>query len=167
MNKWVIGIATSIHLIPHAFGVSPVGAAALYAGAHGRSHYSLLTPILILLVGNMIFGFYDPTVLAFVYAGFGLSALAGRWILSRKQNYPRYFVAISVGASLFYLMSNFAVWLVGYYPATTAGLVACYLNGLPYLGQALLVDAAFCFILFGLHHVLDRKGRFSTAAAST
>jgi hypothetical protein len=43
------------------------------------------------------------------------------------------------------------------YPPTLAGLAECYLNGLPYLGQAALADGAFCFVLFGLHALIERR----------
>ena len=40
MNNFLIGLATIIHLTPYPFGVSPVGATALYAGAYGPKRLS-------------------------------------------------------------------------------------------------------------------------------
>ena len=157
MNKLVLAIATIAHLIPHPFGVSSVGATALYAGAYGDKRYSWAIPLIPLLIGNAIFGFYDFRVLAFVYAGFALSTFAGRFLLRRGRNYLRYAWAVAIGAIIFFLVSNFAIWLVGMYPPTVARLVQCYVNGLPYLGQAAIADAAYCFVLFGLHTWLERR----------
>ena len=157
MNRFVLALATLVHLIPHPFGVSSIGATALYAGAYGNKKTSWAIPIIPLLVGNAIFGFYDFRVLGFVYAGFALSTLAGRFLLKKERNYWRYGSAVVIGAIVFFLVSNFAIWLVGMYPPTIAGLVQCYFNGLPYLGQAAVADAAFCFLLFGLHSWIARR----------
>jgi len=50
----------------------------------------------------------------------------------------------------------FGNWLA-FMPLTLAGLLQTYVNGLPFFGQALLVDTAFCFVLFGLHNVMARQ----------
>ena len=158
MKKTLIGLATVIHLLPHPFGVSTVGATALYAGAYGSKRTSWLVPLVPLTIATLITGGYEPVlVMVFVFAGFSLSTFAGRWFLSSKRSYARYGLAVVVGAAIFYLVSNFSIWWVGFYPPTMAGLIECYVNGLPYLGQAALADAAYCFLLFGLHAVIERR----------
>lgn len=76
INKWLVGLATVVHLLPHPFGVSPVGAVALYAGAYGGKWSSWLVPLVPLTIAALLTGFYDPVVMAFVFAGFALSTLA-------------------------------------------------------------------------------------------
>lgn len=156
MKKLLVGLVTVLHLIPHPFGVSPVGATALYAGAYGAKRSSWAVPLLPLFAAALLFGFYEPVVMAFVFGGFALSTLAGRWLLRGKRSYKSFGGAVALGAIIFYIVSNFSNWLVGYYPPTMSGLIQCYVNGLPYLGQAVLADAAYCFVLFGLHHLIDQ-----------
>ena len=157
MNKFVLGLATILHLMPLPFGVSSVGATALYAGAYGPARSFWAVPILLLVIGNLIFGFYEPIVLASVYAGFALSSVAGRWLLHQRRNRVRFSAAVIGGATIFFIISNFSIWYVGYYPATANGLLECYVRGLPYFGQAILADAAFGMLLFGLHAFLERR----------
>ena len=157
MRIVIIAVATLLHLLPHPFGVSSIGATALYAGAYGSIRTAWLVPLIPLTLGAVIFGFYEPVVMTLVFAGYALAAVAGRWFLKRKRGYGQYLAAIAAGAVCFYLLSNFAIWLVGYYPPTVAGLIECYLMGLPYLGQSMLADAAFCFVLFGAHRMLERR----------
>ena len=157
MKKILIGLTTILHLLPHPFGVSTIGATALYAGAYGNKRTAWLVPLVPLTIGLAITGLYDPIVMAFVLAGYSLSTLAGRWFLAQERNYRRFGLAVLVGAGIFYLVSNFAIWWVGFYPPTVMGLVQCYVNGLPYLGQAALADAAYCFLLFGLHAAIERR----------
>ncbi len=155
MNRVVIALATVFHVIPRPFGVSSIGALALYSGAHGRPATAWLVPLVPLTLGCMIFGFYEPLVLAFVYAGFALSAFVGYGLLKSRRSHLRYGGAVAGGALLFYAVSNFGNWLA-FYPRDLAGFTACYINGLPFLGQAMLADAAFSFVLFGLHRWLEQ-----------
>ena len=157
MNKFLIALATVAHLIPQPFGVSSIGATALYAGAYGPKRTSWAVPLIPLFIGSLVFGFYDLTVMAFVFGGYSLSTFAGRWFLARERNYGRFGAAVAVGATIFFLVSNFSMLPYGMYPPTVAGLVECYINGLPYLGQAMLADAAYCSVLFGLHAWNERR----------
>ncbi|MCG8369724.1 MAG: hypothetical protein MJA32_04320 [Proteobacteria bacterium] len=154
MNKWVLGLATVIHLLPHPFGVSSIGATALYAGAFGDKRTSWLVPMVPLTLGLTVTGLYEPVVMLFVFAGFSLSTLAGRWFLSSRRNLTRFAGAVAGGATLFFVVSNLSMWLVGYYPPTLAGLIECYVAGLPFYGLSMLADAAYCFALFGVHRAL-------------
>jgi hypothetical protein len=157
MKIFVLALASILHLVPHPFGISTIGALAIYGGAKTSWKIAWLVPLVPVLIGNLLFGFYDLTVLAFVYAGFALSALTARFILHNGQSGPRYGLAIATGAFLFFLISNYAVWLVGMYPPTIAGLVTCYINGLPYLGIAMLADGLYSLLLLGFHGLLDRQ----------
>ena len=47
------------------------------------------------------------------------------------------------------LISNFGVWISGWYTLTLGGLVACYVNAIPFYGYTLVGDLAFTGILFG------------------
>ena len=94
MNKLLLVLVTAVHLIPHSFGVSPIGATALYAGAYGKLRIAWLVPLMPLFIGDVFGGFYDLTVMAFVYAGFALSALIGRLLLAAHRNSRRFALAV-------------------------------------------------------------------------
>ena len=164
MNKFLLALVTTLHLIPHPFGVSPIGGTALYAGAYGSLRIAWLIPLIPLFVGDLFGGFYDLTVMGFVYLGFALSALVGRLLLSHRRNMRRYVLAVVAGAVVFYLVSNFSIWLVGMYPSTVAGLISCYVDGLPYLGTAIIADAVYCALLFGAHILIEREQLTAAAA---
>ena len=163
MNRFLVLLATLVHLVPHPFGVSPVGAIAIYAGAFGRHRASWLTPVIPLFLGNAITGFYDPIVMTFVYGGFLLSTVSGK-LLRRQQNAGRIALAGLIGAIVFYLVSNFPIWLVGMYPPTTAGLIQCYINGLPYLGTGIAANIIFVSILIVAHRLFEDRGTSAVRA---
>jgi hypothetical protein len=55
---------------------------------------------------------------------------------------------------VFYLTTNFAVWLFnGIYPHTAAGLVECYVLALPFYGFSLAGDLVFVPVVFGAYQM--------------
>jgi hypothetical protein len=156
MKIIVVALATVIHLLPRPFGVSPVGALALYGGAHSAKRYFWAVPLIPLTVAAAVFGFYDLTVMAFVYLGFALASYAGHRFLSGSREFPKFGYAIGTGAVIFFLVSNIGNWLA-FYPRTGVALIECYVNGLPFLLQSILADAFFCYVLFGAHRLINRN----------
>ena len=67
------------------------------------------------------------------------------------------FGAVALNAGLFFLISNFGVWLEGFYPQTFAGLIECYVAGLPFLGYSLLGDSFYSIILFGGYAAIKER----------
>ena len=149
MHYVILILAGLIRLIPHPWNFTPIGSIGLFAGTWCSPKIAWAIPLIPLFVGDLIGGFYDPFIMVFVYAGFALSAVIGRLFLARKRTALRFGGAVTVNAVVFYLVSNFPVWLT-YYPRNVAGLIECYVMGLPYLGNMVLGDAVFVAILFGL-----------------
>ena len=52
-----------------------------------------------------------------------------------------------LGALIFYLISNFGVWIVGSYGYTIKGLVTCYTVALPFFGYTLISTIIFSTII--------------------
>jgi hypothetical protein len=58
----------------------------------------------------------------------------------------------------FYLITNFGAWIADpMYAHTAAGLAACYVAGIPFLGLTALGDLTYTGVLFGLHAWLTRR----------
>lgn len=142
-------------LFPHPPGFTPVGALGLFSGAYVDRRYAWALPLLALLIGDFFLGFYVPLIMLSVYAGFAAAACIGRVLLARKRSLPRLGAAIFSSALLFFIITNGASWWV-YYPHTWGGLLACYINGLPYFGVMLAADSFYCAILFGAYEGLKR-----------
>jgi len=55
----------------------------------------------------------------------------------------------------FWLWSNFGVWLTsGLYANSFSGLVSCYYMALPFLGNALIGDLIWSYIILGSFYLL-------------
>jgi hypothetical protein len=55
------------------------------------------------------------------------------------------------GEVVFFAVTNFATWVVqtGYYPHTAAGLIKCYVAGIPFFKHAVVSTPIFTVALFG------------------
>lgn len=149
----VIFIAALTRLLPHPPNFSPVMALALFSGAALRDwRLALLVPLVAMLMADLWLGFH--ATMAFVYLGMALMVGAGRWLGTRRGPLPLLAAGIT-GASLFFLVSNAGVWLTqDLYPATGAGLAACYLAALPFFHQTVLATLVYGALLFGMEHWL-------------
>lgn len=149
-------------LIPHPANFAPLGAMSLFAGARLRGWQSYVVPLIVIAVTDPIMGMllgYPPFTLVtpFVAASF----LFYVWIGSRlraTENGWRIGAAALLGATQFFLITNFGLWVSGIsYPLTVSGLVACYVAAIPYFGRTLLSDLLYTAVLFGLHAWLSRR----------
>ena len=155
MHYIFLTLAALLRLVPHAWNITPIASIGLFAGSYCDRRIAWLMPVIPLLIGDLISGFYNPLIMIFVYTGIALSAFVGRWFLQSKRNLSRFAGAISVNAILFYLLSNFPVWWV-YYEHSAAGLLECYIKAIPYLGYSLLGDSLFVALIFGTHHLAQK-----------
>ncbi len=146
----IIAIAAALRIAPHPWNFTPVGAMALFSGAIIKDRrLAFAFPLLALFAGDLFVGFYQPGVMLLVYASFLLSVLIGR-LLCGRRTFLRIAGATLLGSIQFFLVTNFAVWwLLNSYPKTAAGLVACYVAGLPFFGNTLASDALYVALFFG------------------
>jgi hypothetical protein len=147
--------AAIVRILPHPWNFTPVGAMALFVGAKlGRSWMAFPLPLVALFAGDVFVGFHK--LMFAVYLSFALSVLVG--ILFRKrQSVGPLFLATLLGATQFFLITNFAVWtfLTGY-AKTLSGLITCYVTGIPLFGNTLAGDAFYTAVLFGGYALAER-----------
>jgi hypothetical protein len=149
--------ASVVRIVPHPWNFAPVGAMALFSGAKlGRSWQAFLFPLAALFCGDIFVGLYSLRLMSIVYFSFCLSVLIG--IAFRRWQSPLPLsLATFLGASQFFLITNFAFWAFGTtYQHTFAGLVTCYIAGLPYLRNTLAGDAFYSALFFGGFALLAR-----------
>ena len=154
----IIAIGAAARLLPHPPNMTPLTAMALFGGATLAPGSALLVPLGALALSDLLLGWH-PT-LPFVYACF--LATAGIGLLVKNRG-PRFIAGACLASSvLFFVVTNFGVWLLsGMYARDGAGLLACYTAAVPFFRNALLGDACYTVLLFGLERVslrlLDRQ----------
>ena len=63
-----------------------------------------------------------------------------------------------LASAQFYLVTNFGAWLAlpEYYSRTLAGLLECYVNGLPFYRDTIIGDVCFAAVFFGAYALLTQ-----------
>lgn len=158
-----------LNLLPHPpHNFSPIAAMGLFGAAvFARRWLALAVPFLALFLSDLFLNnvIYSQFYVGFtlitswwIYAAFGLVMLVG-WALLRERLTAGLVVGASLtGSLLFFLITNFSVWIEGtMYPKTGAGLLACYAAGLPFLKNTVLGDLLFSGALFGAYAWLGSR----------
>jgi hypothetical protein len=142
---------------------TPVGALGLYSGGRLRLWHAVVLTLAVLAVSDLgmyaLYG-YRPFN-RWAYIAFLVYPLLGR-LLARATVVVRVGVGSFLGALVFYLVTNFAVWYTASeipgspYEPTPTGLLKCYIAALPFFGYTLAGDLGFSAAMFGAHAWLTR-----------
>ena len=132
----IFGIVSRI--IPHPPNFSPVTAIALFGGLNfSNKKIAFIIPLLILIISDFFLGF--SLINLIVYISFILVVFIGTRIKKITiQN-------ILLSSFIFFLVSNFGVWLIGY-PMTLDGLLLCYTMAIPFFGYSVAGDIFFGYL---------------------
>jgi hypothetical protein len=163
----LIGLDIAARLAPHAPDFTPVAATALFAATLLRVRpLAILVPIAAMMLGDAMLGFYDWRVMAAVYGTLALPACVA--CLSDRLRRPLLIVPMLLSSSLiFFLVTNFAVWAFSpLYAANAAGLVKCYVAGLPFLRNMVEGDLFWGLVLFAGYWLAQNLRARNTVAAA-
>jgi hypothetical protein len=177
-NKLIISAALLIlfaaftRLFPHYPNFTAIGAMAIFGGSVIKDRkLALLLPLAALAISDVclelftsVQGFYG-TEQIFVYGAFiVITALA---MLIKRINVASIAFAAVWSGILFFLISNFGVWMLSsFYPKTLAGLGACYWIAIPFyngeitgsfLLNSIVGNLFFSAVLFGAYALVKQQ----------
>lgn len=158
----VVLLAAASRIMPAPFTLppnfTPVLAMGIFAGAVVTSfRTALLMPLVAMLLSDLVIGFHS-TMWA-VYLCIIASTLLG-YVIRNKQNILSV-AGVSIGSAvLFFLVTNFAVWLNSTegagYSKDAAGLAYCYEMALPFFRNTLLSTLVFAGVMFGSYYTIAK-----------
>ncbi len=158
-------LAVASRFLPHPPNFAAVGALAMFAGTYEKGLTKILWPLGAMLFSDAVIGFYDFRVMFSVYGSFALISLIGWW-LRREASLEKLLLASIAGSTLFYLVTNFAVWAFStLYTKSASGLLLSYILALPFFRNTLLGDLFFVAVFFGVY-ALARERKNQTQFAS-
>ncbi|MGI9430272.1 MAG: DUF6580 family putative transport protein [Bythopirellula sp.] len=164
-----------------AWNVTPLAAVTVLGAYYFRQLLpAVLLPISILTVSNVLLPAYPHwQVQAAVYVMMLVPLALGRaargadgwlkngWQGNRWQGAKHFALCGFVPATLFFLVTNFAVWaFTPYYQKTLAGLANCYWMALPFYRWMLVGDLCFLTVLVGALLLAQALARQTSAGRS-
>jgi hypothetical protein len=153
----LVAFGVILRVAPHPWNFAPVGAIALFAGAHfERRSFGILVPLLTMFLGDLFIGLHS--LMPVIYATYALIAVFGILLRERRHSTAAVGGSVLAASVIFYIITNSAVWMMGTtYAKTTTGLVKCYVAAIPFFGNTLVSDALFTAILFGAFATVERR----------
>ena len=149
----LIFLAILSRFLPHPPNFTPVAAIALLSSKGFNNRWVVfLIPIVSLFISDLFIGLH--ATIPFVYISFILIVLLGLYV--KKIN----IVSVLLSSTIFFLVSNFGVWLL-YYPNSTEGLVQCYTLALPFFLNTVLGDLVYGALLIYPFYALQRRNKFA------
>ncbi|MDR1348089.1 MAG: hypothetical protein LBJ63_06660 [Prevotellaceae bacterium] len=165
----IILTAAMSRLIPHLPNFAPIGGMALFGAVYCSNRlWAFIIPVVSMWISDLVLNnvmyaqYFDNFVWIysgslFVYGAFAFITLWGIFIL-QKTNIVNLISAVLGASVIFFIVSNFGVWLTsGMYPNTFDGLLVCYIAGIPFFRNTLLGDIFYTGILFATFEMLAYK----------
>jgi len=150
----IVGIL--LRFAPHAPNFTPVAAIALFGGAYLNKKYAIIIPLILMIISDIFIGMHN--VVLFTWGGFILIALLGMR-LKNNRSVLRITSFSVTSAILFYIVSNFGVWAMGWYPHTLKGLIDCYVLAIPFLRAFVIATLIYTAAFFGIYEFIASKVR--------
>ncbi len=172
-NKYFIYLVFILAFVVRLLRLVPnmelVTLAMLLASVYLSRNSALKLTLLVMAATDLILG--NSNIFVFTWSGFLLPILL---ISSLKIRNSKFEILKSTGAGIasnifFFAWTNLGVWILdswGMYPKTAAGLIRCYINGLPFLKNQL--ESTLLFVPLGfylINKMLAVKSRLKSVSA--
>tara|TARA_A100001011_G_C14310435_1_gene845307 strand:- start:3411 stop:3929 length:519 start_codon:yes stop_codon:yes gene_type:complete len=156
INISIVLILIFSRLIPHPPNFTPVIAVAVLSNYFFKNIYiSLSVLFLSLFLSDLLIGLYTNMLLVY----FAIFVVAVIFFKNFKLvNYKNLFFASLIGSLVFFLISNFGVWLLGsLYEKNLEGLVECYILAIPFFKNTFLSTIFYTYLTFFCLDFLKKK----------
>ena len=149
----LIAIAVSWRIINHSYMIAPnfelVTVVTVIAAIVLGFKAALIVPFASMAVSDLIIG--NTSIFIFTWSAFLIIGL-GAILLAKLNQKSKTQILCSIGFAIFssfffFALTNFGVWVQGWYPATWSGLVECFTLAIPFyrtmlIGNIIMVPAA-------------------------
>ena len=109
---------------------------------------------LILLFLEILFNDHQVFISTpFNYLAYMMIAFVGIQIFKKSISLPKVFGSSLLAGVIFFLVSNFSVWL---HPLYVKSLWACYIEAIPFFRATLASNIFFSAVLFGGYYLLQK-----------
>ena len=144
----IIGVL--MRIIPFAPNFTPLLSIALLSALYTKNKYFAILPILIMLISDFFIGNHITAIWVYV-------SLLSIFILGYFMNKISYVSILSysiLSSILFFIISNFGVWITGGYSYDFNGLITCYIAAVPFykntLISTLFYSTSFHFLVYSI-----------------
>lgn len=158
----LVFIGVVARLVPHPWNATPVMAIALFGGTYLSKRWAILLPLMTIIASDYLIGWHNTMV--FSWVAFALTGALAWWVRPRPSA-GRILTASVAGSLIFFLVTNFGVWVAGgLYPHTATGLRECFVAAIPFYRNTFLGDLVYTCAFFGTYALRHRPHLLTQAA---
>lgn len=155
--KFTIGIfiiLAASRLIPHPPNFTSLIALSFYVPLIFGSIY---IPIVLIsfVITDIIIGFHST--LFFTWGSVVLIGIFSKFFISADLKFR--LIGVVSASFVFFVISNFGVWLSGGYGYSFSGLLECYLLAIPFFGNTLLSTIFYTFLIEIIYFIYKKKNQ--------
>ena len=158
----LIALAVISRIIPHPWSFTCVGSVLLFSTFYFKNRRTrFLIPMIIMLCSD-VFLFYlhnKPFAGTAIYLCWLVYLPIGSFFI-KKIEIKRVALAGISGATLFFITSNFLVWVSGGglgYTYNLTGLISCYTAAIPFYLNAMAGNLVWSAIIFGIYELSQQS----------
>ncbi|HSD98960.1 MAG TPA: DUF6580 family putative transport protein [Patescibacteria group bacterium] len=151
---FIILSAVFLRLLPHVPNFTPIGAMALFGGAHLRKRYAFFLPIIVMVLSDFFLGFSASA--PSVYVSFLITVAIGLW-LKNHSSVQNIILSSLISSTIFYILTNFNFWYPqAMYPRTFFGMMESYIMALPFFRPTVFGDLFYNGLFFGGYALVQK-----------
>ncbi len=155
--KFSIGIFLALavsRFIPHPPNFTSLIALSFYVPAIFGLRYIPITLICFVLT-DIIIGIHST-----IFFTWGSIIFIGFISKYFNNNFFKRFSGVLIACFIFYLVTNFGVWLSGFYGYNINGLLTCYILAIPFFGNTLAATVIYSLVIEALYKFFLEKKYF-------
>lgn len=142
-------------LVPHPPNFTPVDAIALYSGVWMPSIWvGMALPVAIMAVSDLLIGWHSLWI--YTWGAMMMGAVLGYYWL-RTDRILSVIALPVLQSTVFFIVTNFGVWLNGYYGYTLSGLWECYVAAIPFYHYQVLGAIVYSFLFWVVEYAFFRR----------
>ena len=155
--KFTIGIfiiLAASRLIPHPPNFTSLIALSFYVPLiFGKIYIPVV--LLSFVITDIIIGFHGT--LFFTWGSVVLIGIFSKFFISADLKFR--LIGVVSACFVFFVISNFGVWLSGGYGYSFSGLLECYFLAIPFFGNTLLSTIFYTFLIEIIHFIYKKKNQ--------
>lgn len=159
MNYFKISVGIFLVLaasrfIPHPPNFTSLIALSFYVPAIFGLRYIPIT-LICFVITDIIIGMHS-TIL-FTWGTVLLIGLVSKYL---RNNFLKRFFGVLGSCLVFFLITNFGVWITGLYELNFNGLLKCYILAIPFFGNTLAATIIYSLVIEGLYKLSFKNKNF-------
>ena len=152
----ILLVISASRLIPHPPNFTSLIAISFYIPA--MFGYRYITPVVFAFgITDLILGFHS--VILFTWGSIILIGIISKYFSSTLKSR---FLGVLTGAVIFFVTTNFGVWLIGSYGYTFSGLLTCYVLAIPFFTNTVISTIFYAIIIEIILSIFQRSFKKNT-----